>query len=151
MKKLLILLFISTGVIAQNPNLASKNHEKIKALKTAHITQQLELTPSEAEKFWPIFNDFDAKIMELRKKDRNEILSKIKDGGVDSLTENEANEIIDKMMEIKSTELEYRKQLIKDLRGVIPPVKIIKLRKAEESFKRMLLERLKQRKGQRKP
>ena len=156
MKKLFLILFIlSAGVYAQKPNMGNNgkkgpNHEKIKALKTAHITQELDLTSAEAEKFWPIYNAFDSKKMILRKENRSTYKSKIKNGGIDSLTDKEANEIIDRKLKMKATELEYQKQLISDLRNVIPPTKIIKLQRAEESFKRLLLEQLKHRKGKKK-
>ncbi len=147
MKKLvLVLLIVSTAVFAQGPKKGGQgpNHEKIKALKTAHITSQLDLTSAEAEKFWPIYNDFDSKLMELRKNMRSENMGKLHKGNIDNLTDEEANMMIDKMLQMKTTELEYRKKLTQDLRGVIPPTKIIKLQRAEESFKRMLLDRLKQ-------
>ena len=147
MRKLVLVLFIiSTAVIAQKPNRGSqgKNHEKIKALKTAHITNQLELTSAEAEKFWPIYNEYDAKLITLRKEEKGKFKGKLRNGGIDSLTDKEANEIIDKMLEMKAVKLEYRKELVSDLRRVISPKKIIKLQRAEDSFKRMLLERLKQ-------
>ena len=72
---------------------------------------------------------------------------KIQNGGVDALSDKEANEIIDEFMDIKSKELQYRKDMIEELRVVISPKKVIKLNRAEESFKRLLLERLKQRRG----
>jgi len=152
MKKIFLILFIiSTGGFAQNHNKKEKpSYEKIKALKIAVITQQLDLTPAEAEIFWPIFNVFDAKIIALRKKEKNEIKHKIYKGALDSLTDKEANYIIDKRIEMKTSELEYRKELVNNLRGVISPIKIIKLQRAEEQFKKMLLERLRQRKGKNK-
>jgi len=144
----LVLLLISAGIYAQSPKSGMKgsgpNHEKMKAIKTAHITQELDLTSAEAEKFWPIYNKFDLNLMELRKQMRSESMGKIQKGNIYNLTDEEANAIINKMLEMKTTELEYRKKLVKDLQGVIPPTKIIRLHKAEESFKRMLLERLKQ-------
>ncbi len=152
MKKLvLIVLLISTGLFAQRPNGDGQrpNHEKIKAFKTAHITEQLDLTSSEAEKFWPVYNEFDKKLMALREKERSEIMSKLRNDGVDTLTDEEANVIIDRVLVMKTTELEYRKELVANLKEVLPPKKIIKLNRAEESFKRMLLERLKERRGKR--
>jgi len=145
----LIVLFISTGLFAQKHNGKGQgpNHERIKALKTAHITERLDLTSEEAEKFWPVYNQFDKKLMELRENEKSEIMSKLRNGSVDALTDEEANLIIDRMLEMKTTELEYRKELSEDLKKVISPRKIIKLHRAEESFKRMLLERLKERRG----
>ena len=148
MKKIAILvLLISTGLFAQRPNGQKPNHEKIKALKTAHITEQLGLTSSEAEKFWPVYNEFDKKLMALRQKDGINFKGKLRNNGIDELTDEEANILIDKILVIKTSELEYRKELVVNLKEVLPPKKIIKLYQAEESFKRMLLDRLKERRS----
>ena len=146
MKKLVLIIFIiSTAAFAQKQgrNGQGPNHEKIKALKAAHITSELDLTSAEAEKFWPVYNKFDSKLMELRKQMRSENMGKHHKGNFDNLTDEEANVVIDKMLEMKTTELEYRKELVNNLRGVISPKKILKLQRAEESFKRMLFDRLK--------
>lgn len=145
MKKIVLVLFlVSTGLYAQRPN-----QDRMKAFKTAYLTDQLDLTSSEAEKFWPIYNYFDNKLKSLRKKERSEVFSKVRNGGIEALTDSEAIALIDKMLEMKTTELQYRKELVKDLLKVLSPKKIIKLNRAEEEFKKMLLERLKQHRGKR--
>ena len=145
MKKIVLILFlVSTGLYAQRPN-----QDRMKAFKTAYLTEQLDLTSSEAEKFWPIYNYFDNKVKSLRKKERSEVFSKVRNGGIEALTDSEAIALIDKMLEMKTTELQYRKELVKDLLKVLSPKKIIKLNRAEEEFKKMLLERLKQHRGKR--
>lgn len=153
MKKIvLIVLLISTGIFAQrsNENRQGPNHEKIKALKIAHITEALDLTSSEAEKFWPIFNEYDNAMWNIRKEQRGDFKGKLHMEGIDSLTDKEATILIDKMLEMKSTELTYRKKLVSNLKGVIPPIKILKLQQAEHSFKEKLIKRLKERKQKRK-
>ncbi len=83
MKKIALILFlVSVGMVAQRPN-----HYKVKVFKTAHITQKLNLTSAGAKKFWPIYNAFDNKLMELREKERSKIFRKIKNGGIDALSE----------------------------------------------------------------
>lgn len=145
MKKIVLVLFlVSTGLYAQRPN-----QDRMKAFKTAYLTEQLDLTSSEAEKFWPIYNYFDNKLKSLRKKESSEVFSKVRNGGIEALTDSEAIALIDKMLEMKTTELQYRKELVKDLLKVLSPKKIIKLNRAEEEFKKMLLERLKQHRGKR--
>ena len=146
MKKLLLIavLLISTCVLAQRPN-----HEKMKAFKTAHITQQLDLSSSEAEKFWPIYNAFESKMEALRKEGRSNIFAKTKGDNINNLTDAEANEIMNEIIAMKTKELQYRKDLISDLKGILSPVKILKLEIAEENFKRKLLDRLKERRGNR--
>lgn len=147
MKKILIIitLLICTSAIAQRPN-----HEKIKAYKTAHITQALELTSSEAEKFWPIYNEFESKMKVLRDENRDEVHEVIKENDINSLSDKEANKILEKILTIRTKELENRKKLFKDLRDVLSPKKILKLERAEENFKRKLLRRLKKHRENRK-
>lgn len=142
MKNLIIILFlVSTGICAQRSN---GGHEKIKALKTAHITQALDLTPAEAEKFWPIYNQYNEKMDDIRRKERQEIIAVVR-SEMSSLNDAEANELIDKMLDFKTQELEHQKALVEELRKVLPPQKILKLRKAEDDFRRMLVHKLKTR------
>ncbi|MDC7993778.1 hypothetical protein [Altibacter sp. HG106] len=127
-----------------------RGREKIKALKTAMITNQLDLSSQEAEKFWPIYNEYDQKMDAVRKKERSEIYHKLR-SGVDNLSDTEADALIARSMELKAQELTYRQALIKNLRGVISSKKIIKLTKAEEDFKRKLLEEFRKRKRGQRP
>lgn len=142
MKKALILLTLcfTTALVAQG------RHEKIKALKVAHITEQLGLTSKEAQGFWPIYNASEEKMHALRKIERNEIMKKI-DEDFNTLTDAEATVLIEKSLEGKEKELQAYRSLVNDLKGVISSKKIILLRKAEEDFKRQLLERFRKKKG----
>jgi hypothetical protein len=69
MKKLILyicFLFVAINVTAQTPDDVGqqnpKRMEKIKALYVAFITQQLSLTPDEAQKFWPVHGQYDAEL-----------------------------------------------------------------------------------------
>lgn len=136
MKNLLfILLFSVIGLHAQEGK-----HEKIKALKTAYITDKLSLTSSEAEKFWPIYNSYDEKFHELKIQEYKDIYKKLPDG-LDKLSDEEANELIDRSLVLEANKLDLRKRMTKDLRKVISPNKIILLKKSEKDFKSELLER----------
>ena len=44
-----------------------ENKEKLKAHKIAYITERLQLTPAEAEKFWPVYNELEAKCRLLKR------------------------------------------------------------------------------------
>lgn len=44
----------------------AQNGEKIKALKIAFITQRLQLTPEEAQKFWPIYDQYDNELRNIQ-------------------------------------------------------------------------------------
>ncbi len=138
MKKILFILVILTPFLA----IAQKGDrgEKLKAYKTAFITEVLDLTSAEAEKFWPVYNAHEDKMMELRKSERSEIFQIVR-GDLDGLSEADANALLDKAINFKSKELDYEKELVANLKGVISSKKILKLKKAEEEFKRMLLDK----------
>ena len=68
MKKLILLscLFFTTlNLMAQPPGRKGMK-DKIRTLKVEFITDKLDLSSGEAEKFWPIYNAFEKAYMELR-------------------------------------------------------------------------------------
>lgn len=68
MKKYLLILTLCLGsismVFAQDNQTGDElsKQEKIKALYVAYVTQQLQLTPEEAQKFWPVHTQFEAEL-----------------------------------------------------------------------------------------
>ena len=118
--------------------------ERIKALKTAHITNALSLTPEEAQQFWPLYNANEKKLEGIRKTERQERL-KVMNGGFENLSDSDAMAMLDKFMDLKQQELDLHRAFQKQLKGVLPPLKIIKLFRAEEAFKQKLLEQFKER------
>lgn len=141
----IIFLLIASLSFAQDHK---EKREKVKALKVAYITEQLGLTSEEAQKFWPIYNTFDEKQMELRHEKMRAILDRFQPGNVDKLTEKEASALLVQMEKIEEDLFNLRKKFIKDLQGVISAKKIIKLKKAEEDFNREMLKQMREkRKG----
>jgi hypothetical protein len=142
----LLIAFISLNVIAQDGPFTRKKKEQIKALKVAFITDELSLTSDEATKFWPLFNAFEYKQQEIKKQKLKGYLNKIDDDSFDKLSEKDASTML---AQIESTEDELyklKKKFATALKGVISPVKILKLKKAEEKFNRKLLQQYRDRK-----
>jgi Spy/CpxP family protein refolding chaperone len=133
----LLLLFTSFSLFAQ-PRLKQKM-EQIKSLKVAYITDELNLTTEEAAKFWPIYNAFDDKQKELRQEKMRSYFDRLDNGDVDKMGEKEAADLLTKMENTEDEMYQARKKFIASLKGVISPIKIIKLKKAEEGFNRKLL------------
>jgi len=143
---LIVFLFaLSISVNAQNPR-----RDKIKALKTAHVTNALDLSADEAQQFWPIYNEFEKKLETLRKNEMQQIREKFI-SGIDNLSDKEANDLIDASLKIKRLELEEREILVKKLRAVISPKKILKLKKAEDEFRKILFEQIKKHRKRGRP
>ena len=120
--------------------------ERVKAFKTGYITQELDLSSSEAEKFWPIYNEYEKKIFELRiekrKKERDKVNSM---GGLDALSDEQATDFLKSLFENESAILETKEEKYKELKNVLPPKKLLKLYKAEADFNKRLLTEFKRR------
>lgn len=141
--KLLIIpilaLFICFNAYSQKDG---KMQERIKAQKVAFITERLDLSSKEAQKFWPIYNAFEDKVTKMRQNDLREVRQAMQKG---NLTDSEAQQILDKFMSVEEHLFEAKKQLVKDLRKVIPPQKIIQLKATEDAFNKKLIKILQQR------
>ncbi len=135
----ILILFISFITHAQFGRMKEKN-EQIKALKVAFITTELKLTPSEAEKFWPIYTVFDDRQFELRHLNKKKALSKMGDDDLEDMTEKEANTFLIQMENNEEELFLLRKKFITSLKAILPSTKIIKLRKCEDDFNRILLQ-----------
>ena len=127
----LIIAFISLNVIAQDGPIIRKKKEQIKALKVAFITNELALTSDEATKFWPLFNAFEEKQQEIKKQKLKGYLKRVDDGSFDNLSEKEATTILAQMESTEDELYQLKKKFISNLKGVISPIKILKLKKAE--------------------
>ncbi|WP_264558808.1 sensor of ECF-type sigma factor [Flavobacterium sp. N2270] len=143
MKKIIILSVLLLFTVLSFGQDYKEKREKIKALKIAYITEQLDLTTDEAQKFWPIYNANDEKQFELRHKKMRSIINKFENGSLEKLSEKEAASLIDQVENIEDELHDYKKKYIKDLKTVISAKKIIKLKKAEDEFNRKLMKQYK--------
>ncbi|MCD0465647.1 sensor of ECF-type sigma factor [Flavobacterium sp. ENC] len=134
----LFLFLVSYSFYAQNDKVDEKR-EKIKAYKVSFLTTELELTSTEAERFWPIYNAFDDKQFELRHDKMKTYLRKLDDDNINSLSEKEAAVLLS---QIESTDKELyllREKYMTNLKKVLSAKKILKLKKSEDDFNRKLL------------
>ena len=142
-KILFPIIFLLVASLSFSQGFKEKR-EKVKALKVAYITEQLELTTDEAQKFWPIYNAFDENQAELRHEKMRAILDRFKPGNVEKLSEKDASNSLIQMEKIEEDLFNLKKKFIKDLQSVISAKKIIKLKKAEEDFNRELLKQMRE-------
>lgn len=80
MKKVLIALFFVisalTGFSQQEEN-THPDGSRLEALKIAYLTKKLDLTPVEAQRFWPLYNNYSAEMRELRMSQRKAKVSEL--------------------------------------------------------------------------
>lgn len=136
-----IVLYITIFLISTS-SFAQPNNSKIKALKIAFITEKLNLTETEAQKFWPIYNAFDKNTTKIKREEINKIRQEIRQN-IGNLSDSKANELLDRLMESENKLFNEKVQLFTKLRKVLASQKIILLKIAEEEFNRRMLERIK--------
>jgi len=141
MKKIIpiVIMLISISSFAQD---RGKMKERIKAQKIAFITEKLDLTSNEAEKFWPIYNAFEASIENIKSKDLRAVKMEMHNG--EDVSDKRANELLEKLMKAEKDMHDAKLKLVKDLKKVIPAKKIILLKATEDQFNRVLLQRLRE-------
>jgi Spy/CpxP family protein refolding chaperone len=139
----LLVLFVSFSFYAQSDKTDEKR-EKIKAYKISFLTTELDLSSSEAEKFWPIYNAYDDKQFELRHDKMKTYWRKLDDNNVNSISEKEAAKLLS---QIESTDKELyllREKYMTNLKKILSSKKILKLKKSEDDFNRKLLKQYKE-------
>lgn len=142
MKKLitLFILFILSINLIQAQQM---QRQRIYALKTSYITNTLNLTPKEAEKFWPVYNLYTKKIQDLKMDSEMSIQKQIRlSGSIDNITNEQAKELISKSLKNQQKITDAKIKMVKELSAIIPYRKILLLQKTERGFNRKMLQEL---------
>ncbi|GAB2772961.1 hypothetical protein [Salinimicrobium soli] len=141
MKKLLLsVLFLSfsLGISAQEKD---EHRERIKALKTAFITEQMNLTAQEAQQFWPIYNEFEEKRRNLYRREHADVEN------LECLTEEKANSKLNEYVELEREDFLLKKKYYDDLKKIFSAKRIMQLKHVEDEFNKKLMREYRARRG----
>jgi hypothetical protein len=141
----LLFVLISASFFGQDRHFEEKR-DKIKSLKIAFITTELELKPDEASRFWPIYNAHEFSLFELKKQKMKFFFKHKESNNFSELSDKEASLLLSKMESNEEEMFKLQKKLISDLKGVISPIKILKLLKSEDDFNKKLLQQFRNKK-----
>lgn len=140
MKQILFLFAISILLLSQNQAFAQRGEghskerwEKYKAEKVAFLTTNLDLSPAEAQKFWPVYNQMEKEKGEMQMK-RRELEQQVRDAA-ETLSD---DKIITLTREFASNQgkegalsAKYNEKFLK----ILPPKKVLQLYKVEGEFR----------------
>ncbi|WP_316800108.1 hypothetical protein [Pedobacter frigidisoli] len=141
MKNLLfvaLILLLPATLLAQRPKA-----EEIESLKIAYFTQKLDLSPEEAKVFWPIYNSMQTEQDALRKERMQKMISFRKTTEIDDLTDAQVQSLIISEFDFKQRDLNLDKKYYNKLKSSLPIKVVGKFYRAQEGFKRELLNRYK--------
>ncbi len=135
------MFFISLSASAQNGSIREKLQQKkdqVKSMKIAFITNELKLTPDEAAKFWPLFNEFEDKQKVIRQSKIKNYIDRSQNA--EKMSEKDAQSLLNQMEAAEEELHQLRKNFVANLKGVLPATKILQLKGAEEEFSKKLLQ-----------
>lgn len=135
----LCLLILSQNTFAQRGESRKQRWEKFRAEKVAFLTSNLDLTPEEAQKFWPIYNQMEKERQEAQDQ-RREVERKVQEAG-GSMSK---KEIVDLTREFTST-MKHEGALIskynEEFLKILPPEKVLKIYQSENEFRMKIFKR----------
>jgi hypothetical protein len=121
--------------------------ERMDAMKIGFITNRLNLTSEEAKVFWPVYNKYSDELEQLRKNRRENLIDAKQK--MDEMSDAEIEKAVDNEIIFRQNELEILKKYHPQFKKILPIRKVGQLYKAEEEFKRKLLEMIQDRRDDR--
>lgn len=140
---LLILIFFSQMAFAQGQG--SFDKEKLKDARIAFITDRLDLSSQQAEKFWPIFNKYsESREANLRKMAS---LNPRKEEG--EISDSQAKTMITERFKLQRQMVADEEKFVQEVSSVISYSQILQLNGIARDFTRMIYQRHRRRDDQR--
>ena len=116
----LVIQFVTYNALAQN------RQGKVESIKVAYLSEKLNLDPKTAERFWPVYNQYDDEMRHVKQD-----LKRANDNRT-------ADEILDQEQRVIDIKRKYGTQFLK----VISNEQLGQLFQSEKEFNHMLLRRM---------
>jgi len=122
-----------------------EKREKVEAMKIGFITQKLDLTPEEARVFWPVYNQMSGELEAIRKNRRSDMRDAKDD--FSTMSDKDVEKLVDNEIVSRQNELDILKKYHSQFKKILPIKKVALLYRAEEEFKRHLLNEIRNKGG----
>ena len=110
--------------------------EKIRTDKKLLIATNMQLTESEAKAFWPVYEDYQAELGQLR--DREVKLIEEFAVNYETMSDDVAKNLLDDALSIDSDHMELRQSYLSKFRGVLPDKKVARYYQLESKINAVL-------------
>jgi len=138
---LLMALGASGTARAQNANPAQSTgtgsdievaRAQLAADRKAIVAQNLPLTDQESAAFWPVYDDYRAQMKKIN--DRKVALIKSYAGSYNSLTDQQALDMLKESQDINKSELDLKSNYVDKFKKVLPPKKVARYYQIESKL-----------------
>ena len=135
-----------------NDDKKPRRWNEIMSQKVAFVTQKLQLTPEEAEKFWPVYNAASEEVWKASKKTLRAIAALVNSTKDDATqSEEEIKKLVANLDNCKMNEIKTFNKLFTEISKVLPLKKAAKIYGIEEQFRQHLIKNLSKRAPGQKP
>ncbi len=143
----ILILLVGNSLLAQPLDKEDdpKERQRIESLKIAFITKKLNLSPEEAQRFWPVYNQFNTE-MESNKRD-SKLIRKAMGDEFATMSDPEIEKFTDEIIAQRRKEVEITEKYYAQFKKVLPIRKVALLYKSEREFRRQLLDEVRNRQG----
>ncbi|RTQ46793.1 hypothetical protein EJV47_20685 [Hymenobacter gummosus] len=135
-----LALLGSTGARAQAAPqpMAGQRGTRLENARIAYITNKLALTPEQAQRFWPLFNEFTDKRKELRRQTR----FNLRQQDFSAMSDKDIRAALDEQFKLRQGEINLEKEYVEKFAKVISLRQVVQLMQAERDFTKELIQRL---------
>ena len=143
-KKLNILVIIclsSTIIFAQNE--LNQKKENRQAQKVAFFTAKMNLNTEESKVFWPVVNEMENELKELKNKNAHGKMM-LKDKKIEDFSDEELEDMMDARIQMGKEKVDILVKYHEKFKEVIPIRKLAKYYQTGTEFKKIQSERKKQ-------
>lgn len=138
---LLSTLFLACGYKLQ----AQSAKDKLMAERIAFFTEKINLTPSEAAIFWPVYNEYKAKSLQINSQ-TIENFDKFKNNS-DQLSDKDIHNLLNTRLVLMNDKIILDEEYQKKFLEILPPKKVMLIYTTEIAFKTYLLHQLRNKKN----
>jgi len=143
MNKLILILCFTAfylNVSAQRDREGMR--ERIKSERIAFLTKEMNLSPEDAQRFWPVVNKYSSELEESKKSQRKLRMQIYPN--LDKLSDQELEKYLKQELELNEKIHSLEQAMHKELTTVISPRMHVKYYQAERKFRMELLKRIKE-------
>lgn len=137
---MLVWLIVTAMAVQAQDKRQQDREERFKQIqnyKITYLTSKLDLNPEQAQRFWPVYNQYDAERNKMRHQTRISRPEKIA-----TMSEPELREKLVTRLEVQQNMLDLEKTYMDRFLKVISVRQLAILYRSEEEFPRILLEKL---------
>jgi hypothetical protein len=113
-------------------------HEQLKADKKSIVTKYMVLTPSEAKKFWPVYEEYQQDLQKINQRLLNLLQSYAADYRHQSLTDDKAQKLLDEWIAIENDDAKRRAAYVPKVMKALPPKKAARYLQIENEYRILL-------------